>query len=468
MYDFLLAASLIVFALVVSAYARHRAASLMHPATVYLAFHGLIFVFRPIVARLYDFDFIYRLYNFQPSMDDKITVILGANLALLTFVLVSLRVASEPVAQIAADEIRGVRARLTKPIAIVAAVIAPLAITSQIGNWRRRVNEFDTMMTDAATGVQFNVDGNGWFTDSALMLAPLVIMALWLSRYRLWGWAIFGAFVVLQSGSGGRAPLIYTVVAIGVLFLLERGRRWFDWRGVVLAVFALVAFNQIVMDRGAAVRDLVGSDAGDTYITDRQLDPLEGMDFANLEYFEYIVYAVPQRTGTWDYFASNLQLFTEPIPRALWPDKPKGSPVQFFQLWNYGTPTGMTASVPGMGWMSLGYIGIIIQASVFALIYASAYNWLLIRRRSAAAWIGYALIIATSVTVLRDGSLLTLARLSPFYVGPLLMVLVLARFSGPRMAFGTEGDEALPGNEFLALTPAERRRSLAAQAADQR
>ena len=83
MYDFLLLASCLVFLGTCIAYARHDAASLFHPATIYLAFHGFIFVIRPIFARIYDFDLVYRVYDFIPSIADKITVILGANLAML-------------------------------------------------------------------------------------------------------------------------------------------------------------------------------------------------------------------------------------------------------------------------------------------------------------------------------------------------------------------------------------------------
>lgn len=464
MYDFLLIASVLALVATCFLYIRHPAASLLHPASWYLAFHGFVFVLRPLVARWYDFDFVYRIYDFQPSISDKITVILGANLAMAAFVLVSLWVAPRPVSISGEAEHRHMRRALAWPILIAAGLLTPLAVASQTNNWRIRINDFDTMAFDPGTGAQINIEGSGWFAESALMMAPLAVMIVWLARYRWWGWSYFALFALLQAGTGGRGPLIYAFAAVAVLFLLERGRKWFDWRPLTLALLAALAFNQLVVDRGGFVREALGQDGSSYRTTARDLDPLEHMDFANLEYFEYLVYAVPQRTGSWDYFANNLQIFTEPIPRAIWDDKPVGSPVQFFSLWDYGQPIGMTASLPGMGWISLGYAGIAIQAAVFAALFALLYNWLLVRRRNAVARLSYALAIAMAVIVFRDGTLLTLLRLTPFYLGPLLLVLAFARLAGLGQTVPLRAGVRTPAGTFLAQSPGDRRRALAHQA----
>lgn len=464
MYDLLLLASLLTFVVTGAVYLRHPSACIMHPATFYLAFHGLVFVFRPLVARVYDFSFVYRLYDFQPSMSDKITVILATNLAMIVFVAASLYVA--PRLPIALDQNRfeSARAAMRRPILTVCALLAPLAIWSQLGNWQRQADNYGSMIRDLSTGAAINTDAIGWFTDAALILAPITVLLIWLARYRWWSWGFFLVFVVLQGGGGTRGPIIYTAVAIGILALLEYRKRWVDWRAAALAVLALLAFNQIVTDRGASLRGLAGQAGEADYATNFELSPFEGMDFANLEYFEYIVYAVPQRTGTYDYFASNLQIFTEPVPRVFWKDKPVGSPIQYFSLWDYGTPIGMTASLPGQGWMALGYLGVAIQALFFALLYSAAFSMLLGHKATPTRQILYALVVATAINVFRDGTLVTLARQMPFYIGPFLMVLALKRIlTQPEMnrALDSQG----PVAEFLAQSPGERRRILAAQSA---
>ena len=466
MYDFLLVASFVVFGFACFIYLRHPAACLVHPVTIYLAFHGFVFVIRPVFARIFDFQLVYRVYGFQPSLDDKITVILGANLAMLVFVAVGLMVAPRPVAPIPEGEFQRARAALTTPFFLAGALLLPLAVWSQLQSWQSRVTNYANMAVDQATGIQVNLGSNGWFSDSAHFLAPLAVLALWLSRYRWWGWAFFAAAGVLLLGSGVRGAFIFSAAAVAMIFMLEKRREWFDWRAIVIGVVALFAFNAVVADRGAGLRQMVGGERGNYSAANYDLAPLEHMDFANMEYFEFAVYAVPQRTGTWDYFAHNLQIFTEPIPRALWKDKPVGSPVQFFKFWDYGSPVGMTISLPGAGWMSLGYLGIVVQASLFALIYGAAYRLLLMRGLGAFAGLGYALLMATSVLVFRDGVLLTLLRLLPFLVGPFLLILLIARVNHfmPWMP----GRAAMPGAELLPegaedLTPAERRKALAGQ-----
>ncbi|MBX7513483.1 oligosaccharide repeat unit polymerase [Qipengyuania sp. GH38] len=462
MYDFLLLASFLTFLATSVFYLRHPSACIMHPATFYLAFHGLVFAFRPILARVYDFGFVYRLYDFQPSMSDKITVILATNLAMIVFVAASLYVAPRLPVALEPDRFEAARASMKRPVLAVCALLAPFAIWSQLGNWQRQADNYGSMIRDLSTGAAINTDAIGWFTDAALILAPITVLLIWLAKFRWWSWGLFLAFVVLQGGGGTRGPIIYTAVAIGILALLEYRRRWVDWRAAGLAVLAILTFNQIVTDRGASLRGLAGQAGEADYATNFELSPFEGMDFANLEYFEYIVYAVPQRTGTYDYFASNLQIFTEPVPRVFWKDKPVGSPVQYFSLWDYGTPIGMTASLPGQGWMALGYLGVAIQALFFALLYSVALRFLLGSRATPLRQILYALIIATAINVFRDGTIVTFARQAPFYIGPFLMVLMLKRILSPpvtHLALAGEG----PVADFLAQPPGERRRILAAQ-----
>ncbi|MXO86990.1 hypothetical protein GRI38_13230 [Altererythrobacter aurantiacus] len=463
LYPTTLAAALLVFLATCVIYFRQEQASVAHPATLYLAFHGFVFVFRPIIAWLYDFDFVYRLYEFRPSIGDKLTVVVGATLAMLVFVTASLAFCRRNVPEVAAERFAAARAMFAKPVLLTTVLLAPAAIYSQIGNWSRRANEFDTMVRDAATGVQVNTVNVGWLTDLGLILAPLSVMVLWQSRYRWWGWLFFAGFALLQSGSGTRGPLVYAVLAIGMLYLLERGRRWVDPRSFALLAMTALAFNVIVIDRGSAVRQIFVDEPQSRLTNLRDLQPLEHMDFANMEYFEYVVHAVPQRTGSYDYFANNLQIFTEPVPRALWKHKPVGSPVQFFNLWDYGKPIGITVSMPGIGWMSLGWIGIVIQSLVTALAYGLAYRWLAVRRAGPVAFLSYVLVAATAIVVFRDGALVSVMRVVPFYLGPLVVVLLLARLYGWRQSPTVQINMAAPDPE---ASPRARRERLAEMVAE--
>lgn len=460
MYDFLLVATVALFAAVVVGYLRHSAAALFHPATFYLAFHGLVFVVRPIFARVYDYQFIYNLYRFQPSLSDKITVLLGANLAMLVFVAVSLRYAGRPAQPVAASAHESFRRRMFGPAVVATLILGPIGILSDLFRWGSREGVYRSIETVSGTGVSINTSANGWFSEAGMLLAPLAIMLVYLSRYRPWGWAAFLVFAIMQAGVGFRGPLMYAAAAIAALFLLEHGRKWFDWRLIALALAALFAFNQIVTDRGATVRSIVGAAQRPQTTSEAELKPLEHMDFANLEFFEYVVYVVPQRSGSWDYFAQNLQIFTEPIPRVWWKNKPVGQPVKFFEWWDYGTPTGFTLSVPGTGWMEFGWFGIIVQASAFALLYAWFYRWLLTRRGDPLGQLAYAILIATAIVTFRDGSFVTFFRNLPFYIGPLLLAAWLLHRTTPRTGAHLRRARRAPAP----VTPTERRRALAGQA----
>ena len=461
MYDTLLFILALFFGVVVFVYLRLPVASLAHPASFYLAFHGFLFVVRPIISRYYDFDFVYRLYDFTPSMSDKITVILGANLAMVVFVVASLLLAPREVPAEPATPMEDARRKMFWPVMITTGLLTPLGLASQASYWAQRSTQFETMARDAATGALINTQDIGWFTEAALILAPLAVMLVWLARYRWWGWLYFAGFAFLQAGSGTRHALVFAIAAIAVGWLLENKRKWFDWRIALLGLAAIVAFNQIVLDRGGAVRQVIIDTGYADPIEPSDLDPLEHMDFANLEYYEYLVYAVPQRTGTYDYFAHNLQIFTEPIPRRLWKDKPVGSPVQFFSLWDYGRPTGMSASLPGIGWMSLGYPGIVIQTCLFALIFGLSYRWLLLRRNTPLARLAYSMVIAMTILGFRDGTLLTLLRNLPFLIGPLVIALVIARLLQPAAPVPVPMATAMSGG-----SPEERRRAMAERAGE--
>ena len=466
MYLFLLFASLTVFAGTAAWFLRLRQASFAHPATLYLAFHGFVFVLRPLAAYFYEFDFVYRLYEFYPSQSDKITVILGANLAMLVFVLTAVKLCGEPLEKLEDDRFGEARRLLAKPILITAGIVGPLAVWSQVNVWGSRAREFETMIRDAATGINVNTTNIGWLTDTSMMLAPLAVLLVWLARYRWYSWPLFAGFAVLQAGTGFRAPLVFAVLAICLSYLLEKGSKWPAWRGFALMLAVATAFNLIVLDRGSSVRQVFVGERSARVVDMDRLKPLEHMDFANLEYFEYVVYAVPQRSGSYDYFANNLQIFTEPVPRALWPDKPVGSPVQFFSLQDYGHPTGLTVSLPGMGWMSLGYVGIVIQALVIAMLYSLVYRWLARQRGSAVTYLAYALIAASSIIVFRDGTLLSFVRVLPFYLGPLVLTLAIARIYGWRPVRTPREQHSQTGKPISpqALTPKERRERLAAMA----
>src|SRR5215472_17396547 len=60
-------------------------ASLFHPLTVYLAFHGLVFVVRPIMVHYLNFDAIWTYMRFVPADADFVRTLAVTSVALLAF-----------------------------------------------------------------------------------------------------------------------------------------------------------------------------------------------------------------------------------------------------------------------------------------------------------------------------------------------------------------------------------------------
>lgn len=430
MYEVLLYLNLAVFALVLGWYLRQPFASVFHPATFYLFFHGLIFVFRPLLAHYRGYELIYQAYEFRPSEADKITVILAAMLGFLAFMFACCRWGAERFRFNQGEAALFERKLLIRPFVAVAAVCLPIAVYSNLATWNQTASGSTTMIMDAASGAYINTTGNGYFVDAQIMLVPLVVLIAWFSRFRWWSILPMGVFLILRAGTGGRWTFIVAAALIGLLLLYDQRRRW--PRPALLGALGalLVFFSFVGQDRGAAIRTLFNPNQGMLVEAPGGLRFLEGMDFANLEFFQYIVYCIPQRTKTYGYFLDNLQVLTEPIPRKLWKNKPIGSMFQTYSLFKYGRPVGMTYSLPGEGWAQLGYVGVMLWCGLIGAMLGKLYSWFVRGPPSNGRLLGYMTIMALSLTFFRDGVLITLIRTSLFCFVPIVLMFLLARALG--------------------------------------
>ena len=261
-------------------------------------------------------------------------------------------------------------------------------------------------------------------------------MLIWLFRFKWWTFLPFAVFIVLRSGTGGRWPILMACATVALMFLYQSRKKFPNLKPALMVVAALWLFQVIGADRGAGIRNLFIDDnsLALVYSNSRELGFLEAMDWANLEFYEFIVYAVPQKTESYGYFLNNLQIFTEPIPRAFWPDKPVGPPIKLFSLFDHGFPIGMTNSLPGEGWMQLGYLGVAFWCGLFGWFYGWAYNKFQLSQQSTLALIAFLLFVPLSLQVFRDGLLLTLIKTHAWFLMPVLMIYGFARLSAVPLA----------------------------------
>lgn len=432
MYLFVLGLGLLISCAIALYYVQSPTFSLFHPFTLYTAFHFLIFVIRPIFAYALDYESIYHGYGFMPSMADKITVILAANLGYVAFAFTCLRAGNVPVTFRADACTIEERKRLIRLFVWVMAICLPWAIYSMTQNFNADSGNYAGQMLDRSKGVTINTKANGYITDAQLMLAPLCAIFAWLNRFRLLSLIPMGLFVVMRGSTGGRGPFIAGLVMLLLLYLYERRLRFPGFRFAIAAVFLASLFSWVGQDRGEAMRQNFGMEEKTEARTNRNADFqfMETMDLANMEFFEYIVWVVPQRSGTYDYFLANLQLFTEPVPRVLWPGKPVGSPFQPVKIWDYGSPIGMTASVPGMGWYFMGWLGVIIWCGLWGFASGTLYRRFFSGDQSTMKTAAYMVFVATLVLGFRDGSLVSLTKQTGVYLAPIMLWYVFARYVG--------------------------------------
>jgi hypothetical protein len=114
---------------------------------------------------------------------------------------------------------------------------------------------------------------------------------------------------------------------------------------------------------------------------------------------------VPERTGAFTYGLQYLQLFTEPIPRLLWKGKPVGAPVKTINIGAYGNFIGLTVSLCGDGWMSGGWLGLVVTLSLAGALAGRAHRWFFERQEFQAGALVYIVALALLPQWYRDGGI---------------------------------------------------------------
>ncbi|MGE3689826.1 MAG: O-antigen polysaccharide polymerase Wzy [Novosphingobium sp.] len=432
MYETALTLSVATFLVAGFYFFRHPAFSIFHPLTIYMAFHGVVFVLRPVWAWYAEFRAIYGYFSFTPSLEDKLTALLAANLGFVVFFVASLAAGNVPM-RFKQDRFAiAERDRLQRIFPRVLAVCLPIGGYSMLHFWGGidDGSAYMGMTLDRATGTFISTSGNGYLLEAQIMLASIGALIAWVYRFRLFALAPLAAFIVLRAGTGGRGPFVAALAMAALLYFYEKRQRIPAGRLALTVAVALAGFTVIGADRGAGVREVLGADVKVVRGPGLQEKFLEGMDFGNLEFFEYLVYVVPQRSGTYDYFLDNLQIFTEPIPRALWKNKPIGPPIKTIDYMKYGRPFGITRSLPGEGWVAWGWPGVIIWCGLWGWLLGWLYRKYAEGPQNTLHTAAYMIFLPILIVAYRDGSLVTIFRQGIFFFAPIAVWYGFSRAAG--------------------------------------
>lgn len=468
-YSLALAATWLVFLLVLLYYVNSKVASVFNPMSFFLFYHFILFVLKPTLSYSLNYRYIYGVYHFIPSLSDKLIVLGAVNLSLISFTFACLTFGSVPYSDLEKRP-RNYQARreYMRPLFVTWLMVGPLACYSlyKVIGWSTS-GTFD-MVFDQDAGTFINTSGNGYIVEAQIMLVPLVVFTAWIFRFTLISLIPAATFIIAKSFTGQRWPIVVTIFALMLLYFYDARVRWLKYKFLVPICFFWLAFNVMSEDRGGYLRQLVGIGNYNGVNADRvayksNLGFLESMDYGNLEFFELIVYAVPQRTKSYDYFAEQLQVITEPIPRVIWKNKPKGAPIKFFRLDDYIPVFSFTKSVAGAGWFGLGWLGVAIWSWIFGAAYGIAYKkWA--RSTGVILTVSYIIVLALALQFLRDGILVSVVKMGGFTLLPLLFI----RFIKSRVHFRSNErsiDLAYGADEALAALPpaVQRRRAILRQ-----
>ena len=410
-----------------------RQASIFHPLSVYLAFHGVVFVVRPILIHLLNFDTIFTYMEINPSEHLFMKTLAVSSVALLVFGITNLMTGQADLTY-----------RIPQPapfsanekLALVATtfLLAPLAAYS--------------IMTSLGGGVTGEIRGavyvmtgaSGYTAEAQNMAGPLICIWLVVTRFSRTGLMPLIAFVGYRAYCGwSRWTIVLLFLALTLVYAWQNRLRWLPRWTVLLAIPVLLLFQTLGANRGYIQALFAGEKIN---VTDETMTPQDQVkrkydtqEFANFDYLCHVVGSVPDRSGTYTYGSQYLQLFTEPIPRKLWSGKPVGAPVGMVDLNLYGNFNGLTVSLPGDGWLSGGWLGVIITMGLVGVFLGRAHRWFWQHSSNNMAVLFYLIGLALLPQWFRDGGI-SIARFLLWNWLPLLVWLGLTWLLGQRQVPG--------------------------------
>lgn len=441
MIETALIAQAAVFALIVAVFLMSGSASMFHPLTYYLIFHGLVFVVRPILVWAYGFDNVWLYIGFWPNDQQFVFTLTVSTVALAAFALacgltgnVRPGFASQPPLEFDRAELLayGITFLLLTPLAIYSAVL------------RQEGANFDftgdvQMERDPVTGQPIYVNTTGYIAEAHAVGLPLTLGLVFISRFNPLAFIPYFAFVLYRAYLGwGRWAIIMGMISLVLLLLFRTRHKWFAWWHMLAGLPVLYLFHLLGANRGW-VRGLIEGDPAPVLDEPGRsfIDSLANQDLANFDFLSFILWVVPGQSGTYTWFSQYLQLFTEPIPRLLWPGKPVGAPIKLVELNDFGNFANLTASLAGDGWMSGGWVGMLLTMVVVGLILGLVHRWFWQKGcRSPQGVLFFCIFVPLSLQWYRDGGI-TIFKFGFFALLPILVWMLTTRLIRAWLAFGT-------------------------------
>lgn len=409
MFEIALNYQLVIWLVVAGIFLASGQASLFHPSTVYIGFHGLVFVLRPFLVHYLNFNSIWVYIGIEPTDAAMIRTLEVTSVALIVFVGVSL-IAGRSVVAFPAVPATSFSAIQKRALLVTTLLFIPLVILS-IYATRKGVDG------DRVNGTYIMTNSTGYLNDAQFAIAPLFCVWAFVTRFRWPNLAVALLYVGYRCWFGwARWTIVLFFLTLILAYCWDRRKKWLPFQAIALAIPVLIIFNMLGHNRNY-VKSLVAGplpqdeeavvmepEAGMSRM-DKIREQTDTQDFANFDYLTFLLDIVPARTDTYTYGKQYLQLFTEPIPRILWRGKPVGAPVRTFEIAPYGNFIGLTFSLPGDGWCNGGWTGLVITMSVVAITLGTFHRKFWHRVNTPMVAVFYVTALPMTVQWFRDGGI---------------------------------------------------------------
>lgn len=435
-FELALVAQVLLWLLVVGVFLASRQASMFHPLTFYLLFHGAVFVLRPLQVYFLKFDSIWNYMVFQPDDGDLVKTLVVSSVALVVFAVASLLAGRSNLkfSEQAGGEVTGSE---WQALVIVTLLLSPLIAYSIV---RGNTGGF----TGENRGGVFVMTGDsGYVVEAQFMATPLLCIWLTVTRFRWPGLLPLALYVGYRAYCGWmRWTLVLFFIALALAYCWQHKRKWMPVHLLLLAIPVFMLFHELGHRRGLVMAIVQGesiskavseSNGQADYLPDSELRRIkyDTQDYANFDYLTFVLATVPEKTGTFSYGSQYLQLFTEPVPRKLWPGKPVGAPVGFFNLNAYGNFNGLTPSLPGDGWMSGGWVGLVITMAFFGCLWGWFHRWFWANNARCLTAMIYLIALAMAAQQFRDGGI-SISKFLFWNLSPLVLWALITWLISPR------------------------------------
>ncbi len=406
MLDIALAAQVIIWLVVLGVFLASGQASFFHPSTLYLLFHGIVFVARPLLVFGMGFHFVWDYMRFVPTEEDFVRTLAATSLGLIVFVGTTLwtgwtrtRFTPGPAQELTPRERQ---ALFWTTVALLPLAAASIYATRQ-----------GVVGTRAANGIYIMTNSTGYLNDAQCVMVPMLCFWLVATRFHWLNLAPILAYVGYRSWFGwARWTILLFFLMLVLAYCWNQKKRWVPLWSFPAALPLLILFHLLGENRDWFKQYLTGKPAQQTSkvqpgmtAQERAAARYDTLDFANFDYLAPVVALVPKRTGTYNYGLQYLQLFTEPIPRILWRGKPVGAPVGLVNLAPYANWTGLTYTLIGDGWISGGWIGVVMLTAIVGAILGLGHRWFWTRQNQPLAALFYLSGLAMVPQWYRDGGI---------------------------------------------------------------